>query len=216
MIGHGILFYLDAESFDLVGPPTVVDRVQFNLETGDYDATAERDDNSAPFPAIFTGDKMEPYQGWLSAAAAGSLAGSYQSEDVTGYYLTPHDLGYGNSVAFDHDFVGREALKRLADEPTRTKGRGAKLRQAQVEPHQQVEIRAIVAPAPYVQYARGDYRGKTSTDGRHGRREESGNDTEEPAGCSRCFRQHRRAAAQLADRRLCVSRRRGGVLELAA
>ena len=31
---------------------------------------------------------------------------------IEDYYFTPWDLGYGNYVKFDHDFVGREALER--------------------------------------------------------------------------------------------------------
>ncbi len=35
--------------------------------------------------------------------------------------LTPYDLGYGRSVAFDHDFIGRAALERHAAEQKRVK-----------------------------------------------------------------------------------------------
>ena len=51
----------------------------------------------------------------------GSLGGSYYSDDITDYYLTPLDLGYWPFVRFDHDFVGREALEGIADEPKRRK-----------------------------------------------------------------------------------------------
>jgi vanillate/3-O-methylgallate O-demethylase len=37
------------------------------------------------------------------------------------YYLTPHDLGYWSFVKFDHDFIGRDALERIADDPKRRK-----------------------------------------------------------------------------------------------
>ena len=46
LIGDAVLFHLDEQTFDLVGHPMVLDWVQYNLETGDYDATTERDDNS--------------------------------------------------------------------------------------------------------------------------------------------------------------------------
>ncbi|HRO30718.1 MULTISPECIES: aminomethyl transferase family protein [Micrococcaceae] len=75
----------------------------------------------SPLPAIFTGQGMDAYLDWLPAARTGSLAGSATSEDIEDYYLTPYDLGYGRSVAFDHDFIGRRALERLAQEPQRTK-----------------------------------------------------------------------------------------------
>ena len=34
---------------------------------------------------------------------------------IEDYYFTPWDLGYGSYVKFDHDFIGREALERMAD-----------------------------------------------------------------------------------------------------
>ena len=37
------------------------------------------------------------------------------------YQFTPFDLGLGKSVKFDHDFHGREALERIAENPTRRK-----------------------------------------------------------------------------------------------
>src|SRR5699024_11087853 len=46
-IGDVILFHLPDDTYNLVGREIVMDWVQFHLETGDYDATAERDDNTA-------------------------------------------------------------------------------------------------------------------------------------------------------------------------
>jgi len=72
-----------------------------------------------PLPAVFT-DEMKAYREWLPAdgyEATGSLGGSYYSDDITDYYLTPHDLGYWPFVKFDHDFVGREALEAMDDQP---------------------------------------------------------------------------------------------------
>ena len=77
-----------------------------------------------PLPAVFTGDDMKAYREWLPAdgyEATGSLGGSYYSDDISDYYLTPHELGYGPFVNFDHDFVGREALQAMADAPSRKK-----------------------------------------------------------------------------------------------
>jgi vanillate/3-O-methylgallate O-demethylase len=76
-----------------------------------------------PLPAIFTGDDMKAYREWLPAdgyEGTGSLGGSYESDDIADYYLTPHDLGYWSFVKFDHDFVGREALEEMSD-PKRRK-----------------------------------------------------------------------------------------------
>jgi glycine cleavage system aminomethyltransferase T len=230
LIGDAILFHLDQDSFDLVGHPMVIDWVTFHLERGDYEATAERDDNSivrtdgpprlyryelqgptaaalveqvsgAPAPAVkffqmagFTiagkqvrglrhgmagqpgfelfgpwedgeavlaalleagedhglvrvGAKaystanlgsgwvpapmaalfsdhplMAEYREWLPVARVGSIGGSQDSADIADYYLTPYDIGYGKTVRFDHDFVGREALEAMArTAPPRTK-----------------------------------------------------------------------------------------------
>ncbi|BBL80266.1 glycine cleavage system protein T [Rubrobacter xylanophilus] len=75
----------------------------------------------APCPAIYTGEQMKPYREWLPARRAGSLGGSFYSERIEDYYLTPYELGYGRFVKFDHDFVGREALEEMAEGPHRRK-----------------------------------------------------------------------------------------------
>ena len=77
-----------------------------------------------PLPAIFTGDEMKPYREWLPAEGyegTGSIGGSYYADDISDYYATPHELGYWPFVKFDHDFVGREALEAMGDEPKRRK-----------------------------------------------------------------------------------------------
>jgi vanillate/3-O-methylgallate O-demethylase len=77
-----------------------------------------------PLPAVFTGDDMKAYRDWLPAngyEGTGSLGGSFYSDNIEDYYLTPHELGYGNHVKFDHDFTGREALERMPAEPKRKK-----------------------------------------------------------------------------------------------
>jgi glycine cleavage system aminomethyltransferase T len=78
----------------------------------------------SPLPAIYTSPKMEAYRQWLPADSyegIGSLGGSFYSEKIEDYYLTPYDLGYGPTVKFDHDFVGREALEKISLNPRRTK-----------------------------------------------------------------------------------------------
>jgi vanillate/3-O-methylgallate O-demethylase len=230
VIGDAILFYLDKDRFNLVGRPPAHNWVQYNLETGGYKATAERDERSAvnqgrrktfrfqiqgpnavrvmeevtgkptpdikffhmgrfsiaghdihalrhgmvgqpgwelfgpweyaeqvrdaivgagreygirqvgartypttclesgwipsPLPAIYTGGRMKSYRQWLTAKsyeATASLGGSFYSGDITNYYLTPYDLGYGSLVKFDHDFVGRQGLEEIAGKSRRTK-----------------------------------------------------------------------------------------------
>jgi vanillate/3-O-methylgallate O-demethylase len=78
----------------------------------------------SPLPAIYTGDEMKGYRQWLtgkSYEAMASLGGSFYSQDISDYYLTPWDLGYGPFVKFDHDFVGRAALEKMAGNQKRKK-----------------------------------------------------------------------------------------------
>ena len=68
---------------------------------------------------------MKPYREWLGAKsyeAMASLGGSFYSNDIRDYYLTPYDLGYGPFVKFDHDFIGRQALEKMAAKPAAQEG----------------------------------------------------------------------------------------------
>jgi vanillate/3-O-methylgallate O-demethylase len=78
----------------------------------------------SPLPAVYSGERMKPYREWLkgtSYEATASLGGSFYSRQIADYYLTPFDLGYGAFVRFDHEFVGRKALEKLANKPQRKK-----------------------------------------------------------------------------------------------
>ena len=78
----------------------------------------------SPLPAVYTGEEMKGYRQWLKATsyeATASLGGSFYSNNITDYYLTPYDLGYGPFVKFDHDFVGRQALEKMVESQKRTK-----------------------------------------------------------------------------------------------
>jgi len=78
----------------------------------------------SPLPAIYTGEAMKSYREWLPATGyegTGSLGGSFYSNNIEDYYMTPHALGYGPFIKFDHDFIGREALEKMADQPQRKK-----------------------------------------------------------------------------------------------
>ena len=76
-------------------------------------------------PAIYTGDEMKPYRRVAARQRAtrpsASLGGSFVSDNIEDYYLTPCELGYGPFVKFDHDFIGRDALEKMAGEPQRKK-----------------------------------------------------------------------------------------------
>ncbi len=70
----------------------------------------------SPLPAIYTSEAERKYREWLgveSYEATGTLAGSFVSDDIEDYYLTPWELGYGSFVKFDHDFIGRDALEKI-------------------------------------------------------------------------------------------------------
>jgi syringate O-demethylase len=78
----------------------------------------------SPLPAVYTGAALKAYREWLPATGyegSTSIGGSFVSDDIEDYYFTPWDLGYGNYVKFDHDFVGRDALERIANEEHRQK-----------------------------------------------------------------------------------------------
>jgi vanillate/3-O-methylgallate O-demethylase len=75
-----------------------------------------------PVPAIYSGDKMKAYRQWLPAdwyEGSASLGGSFYSDNIADYYVTPYEIGYGPFVKFDHDFIGREALEKMGDKPKR-------------------------------------------------------------------------------------------------
>lgn len=70
----------------------------------------------SPLPAVYTGEKMKGYREWLPAhgyEGTGSIGGSFVSQRIEDYYLTPFELGYGPFVKFDHEFIGREALEKM-------------------------------------------------------------------------------------------------------
>jgi len=78
----------------------------------------------SPLPAVYTGASMKAYREWLPAAGyegTGSIGGSFVSDNIEDYYLTPYELGYGPFIKFDHDFAGREALEKKAKQPHRKK-----------------------------------------------------------------------------------------------
>lgn len=78
----------------------------------------------SPTPAIYDREAMRPYREFLRGSGwegMASLGGSFVSDNIADYYQTPWDLGYGRVVKFDHDFIGRSALERLAEQPHKRK-----------------------------------------------------------------------------------------------
>ena len=73
----------------------------------------------SPLPAVYTGEEMKAYRQWLtgeSYEATASLGGSFYSDDIEDYYLTPYDLGYGPSSNSITISSAAQALEKMADE----------------------------------------------------------------------------------------------------
>ena len=71
----------------------------------------------SPLPAVYSGDSMKAYREWLPATGyegRASLGGSFVSDNIQDYYFTPWDLSYGSFVKFDHEFIGSDALQKMA------------------------------------------------------------------------------------------------------
>jgi syringate O-demethylase len=79
----------------------------------------------SPMPGIYSGDeKYVKYRKWLKADSFegnASLGGSYYSKDVSDYYVTPFDLGYGFMIKYDHEFIGKAALEKIHNNKHRIK-----------------------------------------------------------------------------------------------
>ena len=74
-------------------------------------------------PAMFSEDLKE-YLATFKAAMPPSMTtlniyGSFEGKDISDYYRSPIELGWGKVVKFDHDFLGREALEKEAANPKR-------------------------------------------------------------------------------------------------
>lgn len=77
-----------------------------------------------PTPGIYTGPQLEGYRRFLSACSYEGmkpLHGSFFSESIEDYYVSPHELGLGKSVVFNHEFIGRAALEKSRDRVRRAK-----------------------------------------------------------------------------------------------
>lgn len=77
-----------------------------------------------PTPAVYTDERLSAYRQWLPEfgyEGKKPLSGSFYSDDIADYYLSPWELGYGRSISFNHDFIGKEALRAAKEEVRRTK-----------------------------------------------------------------------------------------------
>ena len=79
---------------------------------------------AAPVPAIYTSPDLAGYRnhlGLYSFEGQNPLYGSFFSDSIEDYYVSPYELGYGRSISFGHDFIGRDALLKAKDTVRRTK-----------------------------------------------------------------------------------------------
>jgi vanillate/3-O-methylgallate O-demethylase len=70
-------------------------------------------------PAIYTDPELSDFRKWLPEKgfeASASLGGSFVSDRIEDYYITPWDAGY-SFMDLEHEFVGRDALITRKDEP---------------------------------------------------------------------------------------------------
>jgi vanillate/3-O-methylgallate O-demethylase len=87
-----------------------------------FSAVSEGGWMGSGFPAIFSSRELADYRASLPAdgwEASVQLGGSFVASRIEGYYVTPWDHDLGSRLKFDHDFIGREALERMSQEPHR-------------------------------------------------------------------------------------------------
>lgn len=112
-----------------------------------------------PMPAIYTHDDLRPFREWLPATAdevTWGLGGSYNSPNIEDYYVTPWEIGYGNVVKFDKDYIGKDALQAAKDGDHRKKVTLV-WDPADVAQVTESYLRADEVPPLYVQWPRATY-----------------------------------------------------------
>lgn len=72
----------------------------------------------SPLPGIYNGDGMlADYRDWLGAdmyEAAGAMGGSFVSDNIEDYYVSPFELGYDFYIGWKKDdFIGKSALQKM-------------------------------------------------------------------------------------------------------
>jgi len=75
-------------------------------------------------PGIYDSPELENYRKSIplnSFEGRRPLHGSYYSPDISDYYVSPYDMGYGKLVNFDHEFIGKAALQEARKKPHREK-----------------------------------------------------------------------------------------------
>lgn len=121
---HGLEIFGPAEDGARVLDALLTAGQDFGLVRGGglayYSSGIESGYLSQPVPAIYSDERMRAYREWLPGdgyEAGLSIGGSFASDDIEDYYRNPWDMGYGHILKFDHDFIGREALEAVKDQP---------------------------------------------------------------------------------------------------
>lgn len=75
-------------------------------------------------PAILSEETKDFFDNYVLPRASGFRnlmrhSGSYAGDDVSKLYRNPVELGWGRSIKFDHDFIGRAALEKELAAPRR-------------------------------------------------------------------------------------------------
>lgn len=134
VLGHGMA---SAPGFEIFGPYEHHDEIKELIhEVGEehglrelggqaYKTTPVASGWLPPgLPAVYDHEEMQGYREWLDAdriEANWSLGGSFQSDDITDYYVDLVELGHDRFIDLDHEFVGRDALAERMDDPERKK-----------------------------------------------------------------------------------------------
>ena len=121
MAGHrGVELFGPFDSYDRVRSHILEVGAKHGLRAGGrlayFSTTAESGWMAYPLPGIYTGAGTKAFREWLAAdswEAHSVLAGSFVSDNIEDYYTRPWELGYGRFIKFDHDFIGRAALKAI-------------------------------------------------------------------------------------------------------
>jgi vanillate/3-O-methylgallate O-demethylase len=108
------------EDFDFIRDAILEAGAEFGIEPCGARAyssnTLESGWIPSPLPAVYTSPGLQGYREWLPAngyEATNAIAGSFVSDSIEDYYVTPFGLGYGSFIKYDHDFIGRDALAAI-------------------------------------------------------------------------------------------------------
>ncbi|QIY68402.1 aminomethyl transferase family protein [Streptomyces sp. RLB1-33] len=78
----------------------------------------------SPVPGIYSDPELLAYRRHIALYGIEGqrpLGGSFFSENIEDYYCSPYELGYAKMISFNHDFIGRDALRKAKDEVLRKK-----------------------------------------------------------------------------------------------